>query len=345
MLEAEIRESDRLSDEPAQPARAEYEAALSGVAYRLAPERLLVHVTGADRVAFLHGTCTQNIKALSPDAVAYGLILTERAHVLADAYVYGRNEELLLETERANWGPARAQLEKLIVADDVELNEDTVLGVMELEGPRAFEALTAVLGHSQINLDDWRCCEVDGVLIASFPRRGSRAGTVVGPVDRVRELANSLPQTLKDCVVARASLQTFETLRIENGLARVGWDTDSKTIALEARLERGISFNKGCYLGQETIERVSSHGRLKKRLYGLKFAKDEAPKRGATVYLEGKEVGRITSSAVSPRLGGIALAILHHSAWQPGLEVSVIDHAGHYKGLVSDLPFTASAAN
>ena len=64
----------------------------------------------------------------------------------------------------------------------------------------------------------------------------------------------------------------LETIRIENGVARVGVDTTDKTIALEARLNRAISFNKGCYLGQETIERATARGGLKKRMFGLKFS-------------------------------------------------------------------------
>jgi hypothetical protein len=133
----------------------------------------------------------------------------------------------------------------------------------------------------------------------------------------------------------------LEALRIENGIARIGVDTSDKTIALEARLDRAISLNKGCYLGQETIERATARGGLKKRMFGIKF-NGPAPSTGAVLNLAGKEVGRVSSAIGSPRLGAIGLAILHHSAWQPGTELKVggsgtADETG--TAFVADLPF------
>jgi folate-binding protein YgfZ len=128
----------------------------------------------------------------------------------------------------------------------------------------------------------------------------------------------------------------LETIRIENGIAQVGVDTTDKTIALEARLNRAISFSKGCYLGQETIERATARGGLKKRMFGLKFNTAAVPVTGSVHSLDGKEVGRVTSSVHSPRFGVIGLAILHHSAWTPGLELKVGEGG---VATVSELPF------
>src|SRR5262249_33961863 len=98
-----------------------------------------------------------------------------------------------------------------------------------------------------------------------------------------------------------------------------------------------ISFNKGCYLGQETVERATSRGGLKKKLYGLRFAQPVAS--GSELLLDGKEVGRVTSSVVSPRLGAIGLAILHHSAWTPGATLIARTGSGVIEAKVSELPF------
>jgi folate-binding protein YgfZ len=133
--------------------------------------------------------------------------------------------------------------------------------------------------------------------------------------------------------------EALEVLRIEHGLARIGVDAGDKTIALEARLNPAISFNKGCYLGQETIERATARGALKKRLYGLRIDGPRAPAQGAPVMLDGKEVGRLTSLAISPRFGIIGLSILHHSAWMAGAVVSVRDADGEVGATVSELPF------
>jgi folate-binding protein YgfZ len=128
----------------------------------------------------------------------------------------------------------------------------------------------------------------------------------------------------------------LEVIRIENGVARVGVDTTDKTIALEARLNRAISFNKGCYLGQETIERATARGGLKKRMFGLKFNDMDFPTAGAVLTLDGKEVGRVTSAVRSPHFGAIGLAILHHNAWTPGTKLKVGEGGA---AIVSELPF------
>jgi folate-binding protein YgfZ len=114
-------------------------------------------------------------------------------------------------------------------------------------------------------------------------------------------------------------------------------DTSEKTLALEARLNRAISLNKGCYLGQETVERATSRGGLKKKLYGLRF--ERAIDHGARLMLDGKEVGIVSSAAVSPKFGPIGLSILHHSAWAPGLELTAIGPHGETRAVVSEIPF------
>jgi folate-binding protein YgfZ len=132
---------------------------------------------------------------------------------------------------------------------------------------------------------------------------------------------------------------TLEMLRIESGLARVGTDTKERTLALEARLEPAISFNKGCYVGQETVERATAHGSLKRRLCGLRLTGNEMPNPGAAIKLAGKDVGYLSSVTRSPEAGIIGLAILHHSAWAAGTPVSVVTDKGTLTGVISELPF------
>ena len=110
-----------------------------------------------------------------------------------------------------------------------------------------------------------------------------------------------------------------------------------RTLALEGGLDRAISFNKGCYLGQETVERATARGALKKKLVGLRL--ERRVEAGTPLFLGGKEVGRVTSPVVSPRLGAIGLSILHHSAWTPATELVARDGAGESKAIVSEIPF------
>ncbi|MGH7932007.1 MAG: YgfZ/GcvT domain-containing protein [Candidatus Binataceae bacterium] len=316
----------------------EYRALTSAAGLRLLDDRIVIRVIGDDRVSFLHGMCSNDIKALKPDGVMPALFLTERAHLIADCFMWGTgNDAILIEIDRDEWPKVRSHLEHLLIADDVEMEEQTGLGVLDIEGPQAHEVLGAALGAAFDALQVWHQATASGLTVANLPRFGGPAITVIGERARLAQLAADLRNSNPDlCEVHSDSL---EIVRIENGVARVGVDSNDKTLALEARLERAISLNKGCYLGQETVERATARGGLKKRLYGVRINGARAPRRDAAIGLHGKEIGRLSSVARSPRLGLIGFAILHHSAWHDGLAVSVADADGELAASVCDLPF------
>jgi len=288
-------------------------------------------VTGDDRASFLHGMCTADVNGARPGTILPALFLTEHAHVIADAFIWVTGEALLLDVDADAWTPTRAHLEKLLVADDVEFEDAAHRAIIDVEGPAALDATAAS------SLTAWHFIEHGGTLVGNLPRYG-------GPAVSVIVARDSIDTTLA-AILARApgsrriDSSLLETIRVEHGVALVGVDTTDKTIALEARLNRAISFNKGCYLGQETIERATARGGLKKRMFGLKFNAADAPAPGAVLGLDGKEVGRVTSVVRSPRFGAIGLAILHHSAWTPGTELKVGEDGA---ALVADLPFAQS---
>ena len=293
--------------------------------------RILVRVTGDDRASFFHGMCTADVKGARAGTILPALFLTEHAHVIADAFIWVTADALLLDLDADAWTRTRPHLEKLLVADDVEIEDAADLAVIDVEGPAALDAAGAP------SLAPWTFIEAGSSLIGNLPRYGGPAATVLAP----RESLDSTIAAIlaKTPHASRIDSSMLETIRIENGVARVGVDTTDKTIALEARLNRAISFNKGCYLGQETIERATARGGLKKRMFGLKFSTADVPSAGAILTLDGKEVGRVSSAVRSPRFGAIGLAILHHSAWTPGAELKVGEGG---VAIVSELPFAQS---
>ena len=272
--------------------------------------------------------CTADVKGAKPGTILPALFLTEHAHVIADSFIWVTADALLLDIEGDAWTRTRAHIERLLVADDVEFEEHTGLAIVDLEGPGGLYATGAA------SLIPWTFTELGSMLVGNLPRYGGPAASVIAPSD-------SIDPTI-DAIIAKApgsrriNSAVLETIRVENGVARVGVDTNDKTIALEARLNRAISFNKGCYLGQETIERATARGGLKKRMFGLKFNTGDPPAADAILSLAGKEVGRVSSAVNSPRLGAIGLAILHHSAWTPGTELRVGENGA---AVVTDLPF------
>jgi folate-binding protein YgfZ len=289
--------------------------------------RILVRVTGDDRAAFLHGMCTADVKSARPGAILPALFLTEHAHVIADAFIWVAGDALILDIEGDAWTRTRAHLERLLVADDVEFEDARELALIDVEGPAAVAATSAPA-------TPWCFIEQGRSLVGNLPRYGGPAVSVIAPRDSIDSAIAAI--LAKAPGSRRVDSSVIEAIRIENGIARIGTDATEKTIALEARLNRAISFNKGCYLGQETIERATARGGLKKRMFGLKFNTADVPAAGAVLTLAGREVGRVTSAVRSPRLGVIGLAIVHHSAWTPGTELKVGEGGA---AIVADLPF------
>ena len=316
----------------------DYEALDSRGGMLLLDDRLVVRVSGTDRVSFMHGMCTADIKGLAPGALTRALFLTEHAHVIGDCFIYALEEEALwLEVDRSRWASIRESLERFLVADDVELDELDSLAVLAIEGWASSKVVARCFGEAACELEHWQHQALDGFRIANLPRYGRSAFTVIAEQAALAGVAERMKQSFPE--IRELNAQTLETVRIENGLALIGTDTNERTLALEARLEPAIAFNKGCYVGQETIERATAHGALKRRLYGLRISGNDRPSPGALIKLEGKEVGRLTSVTQSPATGIIGLAILHHSAWDIGTSVSIICDKGTVAGLVCELPF------
>jgi folate-binding protein YgfZ len=308
-----------------------YRTLKSSAGLYLQTGRLVVRVHGDDRVSFMHGMCTADVKGLASGSLAPALFLTERAHLIAECFIYALEEpELWLEVEASHWPEIRNHLEKLLVADDVEMEEADSLAVLDIEGAKAEEVIRAVFGVS--GLVSWHHVERHQVRIANLPRYLGPAFSIIADKPSVPQICEHIRRVCPE--VADIGAEVIDVLRVENGLARIGKDTTPRTLAVEARFERAISFDKGCYLGQETVERATARGALKHRLCGVRVS-DGLPSPGAPVTLDGKEIGSLTSVVRSPSLGVIGLAVLHHSAWAPGTRVMI----GGKASVVCELPF------
>jgi folate-binding protein YgfZ len=186
-------------------------------------------------------------------------------------------------------------------------------------------------------LKPWQHLTREGFLIAKLPRYGWSAFTIIA--ERTALISAAERMKWSHPAIRELHAETLEMLRIASGLARVGTDTNERTLALEARLEPAISFNKGCYVGQETVERATAHGSLKRRLCGVRVTGNEMPNPGAVIKVAGKDVGYLSSVACLPDAGVIGLGILHHSAWAAGTPVSVVTDKGTRSAVIAELPF------
>ncbi len=288
-------------------------------------ERGKLALTGSDAKSFLQGQVSNDVEGLAPGTGCYAAFLTPKGKMLGDLRILDVGSELLLDTERVALQELFNMIRRFSVGYDVELHKRTIeRGLLSLIGPTAVAPLgtarPAETEHAHIELD-----------LGGGSARAIR--TDVG-VDLLCDSADTerLAATLRQAGAVPVSIEAVECLRVEHGRPRYGVDLDESVIPQEAGLnERAVSFTKGCYVGQETVARLFYRGKPNRRLRGLSAS---APLSGGeTLSFEGRTVGRVASTAVSPRFGPIALALVRREA-APGCIVSISPPADGERGAV-----------
>jgi len=324
----------------------EWRAAREGGVVFAAGFRALLAATGEDRITFLQGMLSNDVKALAPGHGVYAAMLTQQGKVVADLRVYAMPDRLLLDVVAWRRTILHEALERFLVADDVELGAPDEEPLIGLEGPLARAIAGEALGLAA--LPQQRYAHVHTVF-------ESAAVTVVAASELDREgilLIGSpdvAPALFEACVEAGAQpcgMQTLDVLRVEAGVPWAGVDMDESTLIMETGRTAAISYTKGCYLGQEVVERVSARGHVNRRLSGLVVGGDTLPAPGARVRVGDHEVGSLTSAVQSPEVGGvIGLAMLRLKECSPGQQVTVDAGGSAIAATVAALPFAAATSD
>jgi folate-binding protein YgfZ len=317
-----------------------------GVGLFAMDDRGLLEVRGSDRIRWLDGMLTADVKALEKRGEGAGgpaLLLTHRGGIVADLRVGRLGETLLLECAKGELSRIRAVLEKMIIADDVVLSDRSeghaVLGV---EGARSGEVLARALGEGALpGPDGWAERSLAGipVLVAAFGWSGEQAYQL--RVERAR--AGALREAIEAAAIALGVVfvagdrALLEVLRVEAGIPALGAELDEGVLPPEARLERAIAVNKGCYVGQEIVARLRSRGQVNHLLVGLRLEAGPLPEVGTALSVAGRTTGEITSVASSPSQGPIALAYVRREHAEVGTRVELAGGAAS----IAALPFVA----
>jgi folate-binding protein YgfZ len=273
-------------------------------------------VTGPDAAEYLQGQVTNDVPALEPGDACYAALLDPKAHIQADMRILRAGpSELWLDTEPQTLEAVLAHLRMYKIGRQVEIADRTSeRALLSLIGPRAAEMAARAGEPAKV---------VPTELGADLLVPAEAAGTV-----RAALLAAGALQVGEEAA---------EVVRVERGIPRHGVDFGPDNLPGEAGItERAVSFTKGCYIGQEPVARMYHRGRPNRTLRGLRLAAEAPP--GAPVSAGPKEVGRLTSSVSSPRLGAIGLAILRREV-ESGDEVTV---GGEVTATVTDLPFDSA---
>ncbi|MBI3896300.1 MAG: aminomethyl transferase family protein [Acidobacteria bacterium] len=339
---------DRGSQVPANfgSVKEEHQALKSGVGLMDLSQRGRILVRGEDAPRFLHGMVTNDVKGLEAGQGNYSFLLDVHGHILADLRILRLDaENYLLDCEPQRNEIVWRALEHHIVADAVELEDLTEqLACLALGGPCAREVLREALGFDPPSMHslDHLFVEAVAVRLIRAALWGDEGYWILLSPEPAKALWQKLLQAGASLGIRPVGLNAVEVCRIEAGIPRYGIDMDEKTLPQETGQMHAISFTKGCYIGQEVVERIRSRGHVNRKLMGLLFEGEPKVQAGAGILIDSRPAGTVTSSIYSYRLQRtIALGYLRPEYAQAGVAAMV----GNDPAQVMELPFPVAWRN
>lgn len=310
----------------------EYDAVRSHVGLLDLCSRSLLSLTGSERVSYLQGMVSNDVKVLTPGEGAHAAILDIQGKILADVRIFLAEELILVDL----WEPLKekivAHLERHLIAEDVEITDLTgKTGMVSLQGAKARLLLNELLPQGQILQRELahRSFQLDSTEVRVVRSTHTSEGgyDLLIPANDLALVASRIQETGKKFSLHWVGTQAQEILRIEMGIPRYGADMDEQNLLLETGLDHAVSFDKGCYLGQEVVERIHSRGHVNRKLVGMLLEGDTPAQRDDPITVEEKEIGKVTSSVFSPaRKRALALGYIQRDYMKPGTRVAIKHH-------------------
>jgi tRNA-modifying protein YgfZ len=298
----------------------EYAALRSGAMLVDRSHRGRMRFRGEKSREILNGLLTNDIQSLSQGEGCYACALTAKGKIIADLFAHVTGDSVLVDiSPRAHVG-FRDMIRKYVnprLSAYSDVTRD--LAQVGLFGTASRRMLASALGIDEAGLESVRPnghIEVDSALVVKSPALGLQGFDIMTSVDRLEEIWASLVRA----GATPAGMLAWDIARIEAGRPELGVDMDENTLVQEANMDdlHAISYTKGCYTGQETVARVHFRGHVNRHLRALRHAHESGVPTGAElVDAGGKLVGDVRSTASSPRLGQIAMAMVRHEVEMP----------------------------
>jgi folate-binding protein YgfZ len=310
--------------------RAEYRFARESVALLDKNYRAYLTFDGPDRVRYLNAILTNNIKDLKPGEGIASLCLNPQGRIQAEIETYAEPEKLLCVSFAMIREKIIPALDHYIIMDDVTLTDVSAnFGTLGLEGPRAADVVQQISGIELHGLDElsWADARV-GEIPCRIVRRsfaGNPNADFLCEQPHLPELWNLLHEAATSHRGGPVGYAALNALRLEAGVPWFGYDFGEKQIPHEAGLERShISYTKGCYTGQEIVERVRSRGQVNRVRALFQFTTTELPAAETPIIFDGKEVGHITRASFAPAFqSNIAMGYIRREQSAPGSTVRI----------------------
>jgi aminomethyltransferase len=313
---------------PVGDVRTEFLALLSSCGVYELSGRSKIRLTGADRVRWLNGMVTNNIRDLALNHGVYAFLLNAQGHIQADLYAYNMGDVLLVDVDARLREVVLAHFDKFIIMDDVEVTDvSATLGAIGVAGPRAKQVLDKAGIHvpdlSPLELCtptcDCACGCLQCTVVRSDDRGDDRSNDPGGSSYEIWLAPDKLKPTWDALLAAGATAvgaHALERRRISLGIPRYSVDIRERDLPQETGQMRALNFTKGCYLGQEIVERIRSRGAVH-RQFAAFLVEGPLPAPGTKIQADEKDVGEVTSSADLPLPAGdraVALGYLRREA-------------------------------
>jgi aminomethyltransferase len=274
-----------------------YEALREAAAWLDLSARGRIYAGGEDRARLLHAMTTNHVQQLTPGTGCYAFFLDAQGHIQADLNLLCLEDRFLLDAEPETRERVFRHLDKFIIADDVALEDVTgTLACVAVEGPQAMAVLAAIRAptpRAEYSHAPW-----NGALVQRASQTGEPGFRIFMPVETMADWI----ARLESAGAVHATQDEARTVRLEHGKPRYGDEIFDTTLPQETGQMHAVHFAKGCYLGQEIVERIRSRGHVNRLLVKLEVEGD-APLAGGTKISAGAgEAGEIASSAFSPAL-------------------------------------------
>jgi folate-binding protein YgfZ len=313
----------RFSDPDEEFAKLRNECGVYDLGYRAK-----ISLTGGDRVRWLNGMVTNNIRDLATGKGVYAFLLNPQGRILGDLYAYNRGESIVVDTDRSQVEKMLATFDHYIIMDDVEVkNLSDSITTLGIAGPKSREVLAAagiaIPDTNPLEIFEAKCtCDCECTQCPAV--RGEEAGHETYEL----WLAPGDVRKTWDALVAHGARpvgsEALEMHRIVSGIPMYGVDIRERDLPQETEQARALNFNKGCYVGQEIVERIRSRGAVHRKFTG--FLADGPIAAGMKVVAGEKEVGEVTSVASVPIPNGkktIALGYVRRELGTPGRGVTI----------------------
>jgi tRNA-modifying protein YgfZ len=278
--------------------------------------RTKLRVTGADRVRFMNGQTTNDVRKSTESATQESCVLNARGHLEAHLFLFSTAEAIWIDADKELRESLPARLERYVIADDVvieDVTDEFAFFHVVSERPPQIPEVKFYVRSRRLLEEGW---DVWGERSAS---------------EKIKKAISNQNEFI--------SPNAFEILRIENGIPRWGRELTTEIIPPEAQLEkRAIDYEKGCYIGQEVISRMKMGGQTRQRLCGVVGAEELAA--GVELRAKEKSAGKITSAVYSPRIRAhIALAMIKRGLTEAGTELNATINGRNLNVHVTSLPF------